>query len=108
MRLGVTPKNDAEGCLQDIHWSAGLFGYFPTYTLGNLFAAQLIAKARQDLGNLDDLPSAQGEFAALLALAPHESPRARPTLPRAPAHRPSDRLESRPLAPRQYAPEQIW
>lgn len=38
--LGVTPPNDAQGCLQDIHWSLGDFGYFPTYALGNLFAAQ--------------------------------------------------------------------
>jgi carboxypeptidase Taq len=37
--LGITPKNDREGCLQDIHWSLGDFGYFPTYALGNLFAA---------------------------------------------------------------------
>ncbi len=44
--LGVTPANDAEGCLQDIHWSAGLIGYFPTYTLGNIYAAQLFAAAR--------------------------------------------------------------
>ena len=43
--LGIIPRTDAEGCLQDIHWSAGLFGYFPTYTLGNLYAAQLFAKA---------------------------------------------------------------
>ena len=47
--LGVTPANHAEGCLQDIHWSAGLFGYFPTYTLGNIYAAQLFARARADL-----------------------------------------------------------
>lgn len=39
--LGVTPNDDKEGCLQDIHWAAGLFGYFPTYALGNLYAAQL-------------------------------------------------------------------
>ncbi|WP_420421042.1 carboxypeptidase M32 [Simkania sp.] len=39
--LGITPQDDKEGCLQDIHWSAGLFGYFPTYALGNLYAAQL-------------------------------------------------------------------
>ncbi len=39
--LGLRPKNNAEGCLQDVHWSMGGFGYFPTYTLGNLFAAQL-------------------------------------------------------------------
>lgn len=38
--LGVTPKNDAEGCLQDIHWSSGAFGYFPTYALGSIYAAQ--------------------------------------------------------------------
>lgn len=41
--LGVTPPNDAQGCLQDIHWSLGDFGYFPTYALGNLFAAQFFA-----------------------------------------------------------------
>jgi len=39
--LGVVPKNDAEGCLQDIHWAMGAFGYFPTYALGNLYAAEL-------------------------------------------------------------------
>ncbi len=37
--LGITPPTDREGCLQDIHWSMGAFGYFPTYTLGNLYAA---------------------------------------------------------------------
>jgi len=63
--LGVVPSNDAEGCLQDIHWSAGLFGYFPTYTLGNLYAAQLFARADADLGGLD-LAFARGEFAGLL------------------------------------------
>lgn len=41
--LGVVPKNDREGCLQDIHWSLGDFGYFPTYALGNLFAAQFFS-----------------------------------------------------------------
>lgn len=39
--LHLTPKTDREGCLQDIHWAAGLFGYFPTYALGNLYAAQI-------------------------------------------------------------------
>lgn len=38
--LGITPKNDAEGCLQDVHWSMGAIGYFPTYSLGNLYMAQ--------------------------------------------------------------------
>ncbi len=39
--LGIVPKNHAEGCLQDIHWAMGSFGYFPSYTLGNLYAAHL-------------------------------------------------------------------
>lgn len=63
--LNVTPKNDAEGCLQDIHWSAGLFGYFPTYTLGNVYGGQLFDRARADLGDLDGM-FARGEFAPLL------------------------------------------
>ena len=63
--LGVTPSNDAEGCLQDIHWSAGLIGYFPTYTLGNLYAAQLFATAQAELGDLEDA-FAWGDFHGLL------------------------------------------
>lgn len=51
--LHITPRNDAEGCLQDTHWSGGGFGYFPTYTLGNLYAAQFFEQARADLGDLD-------------------------------------------------------
>jgi carboxypeptidase Taq len=47
--LGITPKTDREGVLQDIHWSNGSFGYFPTYTLGNLYAAQFARKLRKDL-----------------------------------------------------------
>jgi carboxypeptidase Taq len=45
--LGITPPNDADGCMQDIHWPSGSFGYFPTYTLGALAAAQLFAAARK-------------------------------------------------------------
>jgi carboxypeptidase Taq len=63
--LGVTPGNDAEGCLQDIHWSAGLIGYFPTYTLGNVYAAQLYGAAQAELDGLDDA-FARGEFHGLL------------------------------------------
>ncbi|HMC66992.1 MAG TPA: carboxypeptidase M32 [Gemmataceae bacterium] len=51
--LGLTPPDDRLGCLQDIHWSMGGLGYFPTYTLGNLYAAQFMEQARRDLGNLD-------------------------------------------------------
>ncbi|AWN23931.1 carboxypeptidase [Deinococcus irradiatisoli] len=46
--LGVTPPNDAEGVLQDIHWSSGLIGYFPTYSLGNLLSVQLLEAARRE------------------------------------------------------------
>jgi carboxypeptidase Taq len=49
----ITPPDDARGCLQDIHWSMGGIGYFPTYTLGNLYAAQYMEAARRDLGDLD-------------------------------------------------------
>jgi carboxypeptidase Taq len=63
--LGIMPADDAEGCLQDGHWAAGMFGYFPTYTLGNLFAAQLMTRAAEDLGDLDK-PFEQGQFAGLL------------------------------------------
>jgi carboxypeptidase Taq len=63
--FGITPKNDTEGCLQDVHWSAGLIGYFPTYTLGNLYAAQFFAKAKSDLGNIER-SFAAGDFKGLL------------------------------------------
>ena len=43
--LGLSVSTYAKGCLQDVHWSAGLFGYFPSYTLGTLIAAQLYKKA---------------------------------------------------------------
>jgi len=64
--LGVTPQNDTLGCLQDIHWSHGTIGYFPTYSLGNLMSAQIYAQARQDLPGLEDSFS-RGEFAPLLS-----------------------------------------
>jgi carboxypeptidase Taq len=64
--LGIEPPNDREGCLQDGHWADGLIGYFPTYTLGDVFAAQLFAKAEADLGDLEQ-QFARGEFAPLVA-----------------------------------------
>src|SRR5207253_10744394 len=51
--FGLTPSVPADGCLQDIHWSMGGLGYFPTYTLGNLYAAQLMEQVRVDLGDVD-------------------------------------------------------
>ncbi len=62
--FGMTPPNDAQGCLQDIHWSMGGMGYFPTYTLGNLNAAQLFHAARQDLTIRRDTD--HGHYASLL------------------------------------------
>jgi carboxypeptidase Taq len=63
--LGIVPPSDREGCLQDGHWAEGLFGYFPTYTLGNVYAAQLFAAARRDLAGLDG-QFARGDFTGLL------------------------------------------
>jgi carboxypeptidase Taq len=60
----LRPPTDALGCLQDIHWSMGGIGYFPTYTLGNLYAAQFMVQARQDLGDLDG-DFSRGEFGPL-------------------------------------------
>jgi len=63
--IGATPKSDREGVLQDVHWSLGMFGYFPTYTLGSLYAAQL-AEAYARKHPLDD-EIRRGEFSGLLA-----------------------------------------
>lgn len=64
--LGVAPDNDRNGCLQDIHWSEGLIGYFPTYTLGNVYAAQLFDAAERAIGPLEE-SFAAGDFRALRA-----------------------------------------
>jgi carboxypeptidase Taq len=62
--LSVEPRDDAGGVLQDVHWSAGLIGYFPTYALGNLAAAQFYAAADEELGGLDQ-KIAEGQFLPL-------------------------------------------
>jgi carboxypeptidase Taq len=62
--LGVEPASDREGCLQDGHWAEGMIAYFPTYALGNVLAAQLFARARGDLGDLEERFAA-GDFASL-------------------------------------------
>jgi carboxypeptidase Taq len=63
--LGVTPPNAAKGVLQDIHWSAGLLGYFATYTLGNVIAAQFAQTFRNQHASLD-ADMRRGDFSALL------------------------------------------
>ena len=64
--LGIEPESAAQGVLQDVHWSFGLIGYFPTYTLGNLYAAQFLCQARQEIPDLDDHVRI-GDFACLLS-----------------------------------------
>ena len=62
--LGARPQNKLEGCFQDVHWSSG-FGYFPTYALGNAFAAQFYAKMQETL-DIDSLME-EGNFAPINA-----------------------------------------
>ncbi|KKR62893.1 hypothetical protein A2361_02240 [Candidatus Woesebacteria bacterium RIFOXYB1_FULL_40_26] len=63
--LGITPKEDADGVLQDVHWSHGPMGYFPTYTLGNLYAAQFTNKMKKEL-QLNELVE-KGEWGTILS-----------------------------------------
>lgn len=62
--LGITPPHDGDGVLQDIHWSGSDIGYFPTYALGSLYAAQFFDQAEKDLGSLDE-QFQKGEFQTL-------------------------------------------
>ena len=64
--LGVDVPDDAHGVLQDMHWSTGLFGYFPTYQLGNVISVQIWDRARAELGDLEE-QFARGEFTPLRA-----------------------------------------
>jgi carboxypeptidase Taq len=63
-RLGLCPANDVEGCLQDVHWALGSFGYFPSYAIGAVIASQLWESLREDQAELDD-DIRRGEFARL-------------------------------------------
>lgn len=62
--LGVCPKNDGEGVLQDVHWAAGYMGYFPTYFVANLMSAQIASALERDHGSLNELVG-RGEFATI-------------------------------------------
>jgi len=64
--LGIRPDSDANGVLQDIHWSGGAFGYFPSYSLGNIYAAQFENTIRKDIPNYREQVAA-GDFTALKA-----------------------------------------
>jgi carboxypeptidase Taq len=63
-RLGIRPTNDADGCLQDIHWAVGSFGYFPSYALGAVIAAQLYETLRTEVPELDE-QLASGDYTGL-------------------------------------------
>lgn len=80
--LGARPPDDRQGVLQDVHWSGGAFGYFPSYCLGNMIAAQLWATVRREQPGLDE-DFARGDFSRLLAWLQqkiHHSGRRVPTL----------------------------
>lgn len=64
--LGICPPDASQGVLQDVHWSCGLFGYFPTYTLGNLYAAQFFEKMKEEIVDLDGCIS-RADFAPITA-----------------------------------------
>lgn len=63
--LGITPKKASDGILQDVHWSMGTIGYFPTYTLGSIMSAQFYAQAKKAVPGMED-GFAQGDFKPLL------------------------------------------
>ncbi len=63
--LGIKPSNDSEGCLQDVHWSEGAFGYFPSYLLGHLISAQISTQMERDIGLIDNLIE-NGEYEKII------------------------------------------
>ncbi len=63
--LGIRPSNDSEGCLQDVHWSEGAFGYFPSYLLGHLISAQISSKMEKEIGLIDNLVE-NGEYKKII------------------------------------------
>ena len=63
--LGIKPSNDSEGCLQDVHWSEGAFGYFPSYLLGHLISTQISSQMERDIGLIDDLIQ-NGEYQKII------------------------------------------
>ncbi len=64
--LGITPSSDTEGCLQDVHWTRGSVGYFPTYSMGNLIGAQVWKVLQSDLGDTDETMR-RGDFEPILS-----------------------------------------
>ena len=93
--LGIVPPDDRHGCLQDIHWYDGAFGYFPTYTLGAMTAAQLFDAAKRADPTI--LPGiGNGEFAPLMAWLRGQCARQGIALLDGGDHHPGDRPAARP------------
>ncbi len=63
--LGIKPSNDSEGCLQDVHWSEGAFGYFPSYLLGHVISAQISSQMERDIGLIENLIE-NGEYQKII------------------------------------------
>ena len=93
--LGVEVPDDAQGVLQDVHWGAGLFGYFPTYTLGNLIAAQLWTRLRSATSRRSTRSSGAAS-SRRCAMAARAHPPPRPQVPAARAAAPRDRRHAPP------------
>jgi len=62
--FGIKPPDVSKGCLQDVHWGHGLIGYFPTYSLGNMYSAQIFNQAENELGDLNAM-FAEGDYLPL-------------------------------------------
>ncbi|HEY3781799.1 MAG TPA: carboxypeptidase M32 [Fimbriimonadaceae bacterium] len=96
--LGIVPKNDAEGCLQDVHWSRGSVGYFPTYSMGNMMSWQIWHSLEQDVPDTEGKMAA-GEFKPILGWLTEK------VYSQAKRYTPSDlmtRVTGRPMGPDDY------
>ncbi|MFM1813047.1 MAG: hypothetical protein RLZZ336_1985 [Cyanobacteriota bacterium] len=96
--LGLQPPTDAQGCLQDIHWAEGLFGYFPSYALGHLISAQLCETLEQTHGSLEALVAAGDEASLRTWLAHHVWPLGRSVN----AEQLVEQVTGRPLSPQPF------
>ena len=92
--LGLRPADDAQGCLQDVHWSEGLFGYFPSYALGHLISAQLAETLEAELGPIEERVAASDEGAIIAWLAAKVWPQGR----RVSAEELVEQVSGRPLS----------
>jgi carboxypeptidase Taq len=96
--LGLTPSTDRDGCLQDIHWAEGLFGYFPSYALGHLISAQIAETLEQTHGSLEALVAAGDEASLRAWLAHHVWPLGRSVN----AEQLVEQVTGRPLSPQPF------